>query len=122
MVGSCSDRPRIRNDVSHVFCKFLSDVKWSFCVAGAVFDEVQVPLFVAGAVLGGAPTHALRGWLRETSEGNQGADLSPLREEVKMLPIRIINSGAAQALKHVTECGLGIPPWIEAFAYDLEAA
>ena len=39
-----------------------------------------------------------------------------------MLPIRVINSGAAQALKHVTDCGLGIPPWIEAFVYDLEAA
>ena len=38
------------------------------------------------------------------------------------LPIRAINSGAARALKHVTDKGLGIPPWIEAFAYDLEAA
>ena len=68
------------------------------------------------------PTHVLRGRLRETWEGNQVADPAPLREEVKMLPIRVINSGAAQALKHVTDCGLGIPPWIEAFAYDLEAA
>jgi len=39
-----------------------------------------------------------------------------------MLPIRVINSGAARALKHVTDKGLGIPPWIEAFAFDLEAA
>ena len=39
MVGSCSDRPRIGNDVSPVFRKFLPDVKWSFCVAGAVFGE-----------------------------------------------------------------------------------
>ena len=38
------------------------------------------------------------------------------------LPIRVINSGAARALKHVTDKGLGIPPWIEAFAVDLEAA
>ena len=68
------------------------------------------------------PTHVLRGWLRETWEGNQVADPAPIREEVKMLPIRVINSGAAQALKHLTDCGLGIPPWIEAFAYDLEAA
>ena len=45
-----------------------------------------------------------------------------LREEGKMLPIRVINSGAIQALKHLTECRLDIPPWIEAFAYDLEAA
>ena len=40
MLGSFSDRPRIGNDVSPVFRKFLPDVKWSFCVAGAVFGEV----------------------------------------------------------------------------------
>ena len=40
MVGSFSDRPRIGNCVSLVFSKFLSDVGWSFCVAGAVFREV----------------------------------------------------------------------------------
>ena len=68
------------------------------------------------------PTHVLRGWLWETWEDNQVVNPAPLREEVRMLPIRVINSGAVQALKHVTECGLGIPPWIEAFAYDLEAA
>ena len=46
MVGSCSersrtvsDRPRIGNDVSAVFRKFLPDVGWSFCVAGAVFGD-----------------------------------------------------------------------------------
>ena len=39
MVGSCSDRPHIGNDVSAVFRKFLPDVGWSFCVAGAVFGE-----------------------------------------------------------------------------------
>ena len=39
MLGSFSDRPRIGNDVSPVFRKFLPDVKWSFCVAGAVFGE-----------------------------------------------------------------------------------
>ena len=39
MVGSSSDRPRIGNDVSAVFRKFLPDVGWSFCVAGAVFGE-----------------------------------------------------------------------------------
>ena len=39
LVGSFSDRPRIGNDVSPVFRKFLPDVKWSFCVAGAVFGE-----------------------------------------------------------------------------------
>ena len=40
VVGSCSDRSRIGNDVSPVFSKFLSAVGWSFCVAGAVFGEV----------------------------------------------------------------------------------
>ena len=40
MVGSCSDRSRIGNDVSPVFSYFLSDLGWSFCVAGAVFGEV----------------------------------------------------------------------------------
>ena len=39
MVGSCSDRPRIGNDVSAVFRKFPPDVGWSFCVADAVFGE-----------------------------------------------------------------------------------
>ena len=42
-----------------------------------------------------------------------------------MLPIRVINTGAARALKHVTDKGLRILPWIEAFeafAFDLEAA
>ena len=51
----------------------------------------------------------------------QGAD-SELLNEVKMLPIRIINSGAARALKHVTDQSLSIPPWIEAFAFDLDTA
>ena len=40
MVGSVSDRSRIGNDVSAVFSKFLSDLGWSFCVAGAIFGEV----------------------------------------------------------------------------------
>ena len=68
------------------------------------------------------PTHLLRGRLKETWAGDQVADPEPSLDEVKMLPIRVINSGAARALKHVTDKGLGIPPWIEAFAFDLEAA
>ena len=39
MLGSFSDRPRIGNAVSAIFRKFLSDVGWSFCVAGAEFGE-----------------------------------------------------------------------------------
>ena len=68
------------------------------------------------------PTHLLRSRLRETWAGVQVADPESSRDEVKMLPIRVINSGAARALKHVTDKGLDIPPWIEAFAFDLEAA
>ena len=40
VVGSCSDRSRIGNDVSSVFTKFFSDFGRSFSVAGAVFGEV----------------------------------------------------------------------------------
>ena len=67
------------------------------------------------------PTHLLRDRLKATWVGEQGAD-SELLNEVKMLPIRIINSGAARALKHVTDQNLSIPPWIEAFAFDLDTA
>ena len=44
MVGSWSDRSRIvpalEMTFSLVFRKFLPHVKWSFCVAGAIFGEV----------------------------------------------------------------------------------
>ena len=40
ILGTVSDRPRIVNDVSSVFTKFLSHVGRSFFVAGAVFGEV----------------------------------------------------------------------------------
>ena len=39
ILGSWSDRPRIGNDVSSVFSKFLGDFGRSFFVAGAVFGE-----------------------------------------------------------------------------------
>ena len=39
VLGSWSDQPRIGNDVSAVFRKFLPDVGWSFCVAGAICGE-----------------------------------------------------------------------------------
>ena len=39
ILGSFSDRPRIGNDVSAVFEKFLQNFGESFCVAGAVFGE-----------------------------------------------------------------------------------
>ena len=39
ILGSCSDRPRLGNDVSAVFRKFLLAFGRSFCVAGAVFSE-----------------------------------------------------------------------------------
>ena len=39
ILGMVSDRPRIGNDVSAVFEKFLRNFGDSFCVAGAVFGE-----------------------------------------------------------------------------------
>ena len=39
LLGSCSDRSRIVNDVSAVFEKFVRNFGESFCVAGAVFGE-----------------------------------------------------------------------------------
>ena len=39
MLGSCSDRSRIVNDVSSVLDKFLGNFGESFCAAGAVFGE-----------------------------------------------------------------------------------
>ena len=68
------------------------------------------------------PTRLLRGRLREIWTGDHIAAPELSFDEVKMLPIRVINTGAAQALKHVTNKGLSLPPWIEAFAFDLEAA
>ena len=40
MVGSCSDRPRIGNDVSSAFKDFVRNFAMQFCVAGAVFGDV----------------------------------------------------------------------------------
>ena len=44
ILGSCSDHGRIGRALEmtfHLFfSQFLSDVGWSFCVAGAVFGEV----------------------------------------------------------------------------------
>ena len=50
MVGSCSDRPRIGNDVSSVFSKFLWDSGRSFFVAGAVFGEFGLWHFLLRAL------------------------------------------------------------------------
>ena len=41
---------------------------------------------------------------------------------IKLFPIRIINSGAPQALAHLNMLGLATPAWLAAFAYELEAA
>ena len=40
ILGSCSDRPRIGNDVSPVFKDFVRNFAMQFCVTGAVFGEV----------------------------------------------------------------------------------
>ena len=39
-LGSCSDRPRIENDVSAVLRKFVTYLGSSLFVAGAIFGEV----------------------------------------------------------------------------------
>ena len=39
MVGSFSDRPRILNNISSVFSKFLCDFGRLFFVTGAIFGE-----------------------------------------------------------------------------------
>ena len=41
---------------------------------------------------------------------------------IKLFPIRVINSGAAAAFSHLHLLGLDTPPWVSAFAFDLEAA
>ena len=41
MLGSFSDRARTVNDVSAVFNEFLSNLAWSFCVAGAVLVMLE---------------------------------------------------------------------------------
>ena len=39
VLGSCSDRPRIGNDVSSVFKDLVRNFAMQFCVTGAVFGE-----------------------------------------------------------------------------------
>ena len=41
MLGSWSNRPRVGNEASTVFRKILLDLGVQFCVAGAVFGEVE---------------------------------------------------------------------------------
>ena len=67
------------------------------------------------------PTIVLRNRLKTTWD-NALVSCPELLQEIKMLPIRIINSGAARALEHLTSQGLSVPTWIEAFAFDLNAA
>ena len=40
MLGSCSNRPRIGNDVSPVFKDFVRNLEMEFGVAGAVVGDV----------------------------------------------------------------------------------
>ncbi len=45
-----------------------------------------------------------------------------MQRAIKLLPIRVINSSAIQALAHLAKLGLSTPAWLAAFAYELEAA
>ena len=60
-------------------------------------------------IVGRSPYRLLRGRLREIWTGDHITAPEQSSDEVKMLPIRVINTGAAQALKHVTHKGLYLP-------------
>ena len=65
----------------------------------------------------------LRNWLRHLWAPRLACDDSgDVSKAVKLFPVRVINSGAASALRHLDLLGLDTPTWIYAFAYDLEAA
>ncbi len=65
----------------------------------------------------------LRDWLRHLWAPRLACDDNgDVGKAVKLFPVRIINGGAASALRHLDLLGLDTPTWIYAFAYDLEAA
>ena len=67
------------------------------------------------------PTMVLRNRLKTTWD-NALVSCPELLQEIKMLSIRIINSGTARTLEHLTSQELSVSTWIEAFAFDLNAA
>ena len=65
----------------------------------------------------------LRDWLRHLWAPCLACDTNgDVGKAIKLFPVRVINSGAASALRHLNLLGLDTPAWISAFAYELEAA
>ena len=69
------------------------------------------------------PISALREKLRHLWASRLSSDSGgEVGRAIKLFPIRVINSGAAAALNHLHLLCLDTPPWVSAFAFDLDAA
>ena len=69
------------------------------------------------------PVRTLRLWLQQSwSSHQQDGGEEEVRRAIKLFPLRVINGGAAQALNSLGILALPPPPWLAAFAYELEAA
>ena len=69
------------------------------------------------------PIRELRQWLRQLWATRLASeDAEEIQQVIKLLPIRVINSGAVSTLGHLVAIGLATPAWLTAFAYELEAA
>ena len=67
--------------------------------------------------------HQLRSWLRVAWAAQlDSVSADTIIEEIKLFPIRIINSGYRASSANLVSLDLPIPPWVHAFAYELEAA
>ena len=65
----------------------------------------------------------LRSWLQRLwSSWLESDNAAAVQQAIKLFPIRVINGGSAQAIAFLTGLTLPIPPWLAAFAYELEAA
>ena len=69
------------------------------------------------------PISALREKLRHLWASRLSSDAGgEVGRAIKLFPIRVINSGAVAALNHLHLLCLDTPPWVSAFAFDLDAA
>ena len=69
------------------------------------------------------PISALREKLRHLWASRLSSDVEgEVGRAIKLFPIRVINSGAVAALNHLHLLCLNTPPWVSAFAFDLDAA
>ena len=69
------------------------------------------------------PIRVLRERLRHLWASRLSSDTGgEIGRAIKLFPIRVINSGAAAALNHLHLLCLDTPPWVSAFAFDLDAA